>query len=122
MTIQKIDSLLTNSLVNLYKDEKLNIFTFNIEYVNQNQDKVKAELNEIEELRNKILMSSTNTNLHFLRILENKSSVNNNTFFLLRINNILFTATGALMSTMSLQQGESIPSIAHLIHIQRMKE
>ena len=39
-----------------------------------------------------------------------------------RINNILFTATGALMSTMSLQQGESIPAIAHLVHIQRMKE
>ena len=39
-----------------------------------------------------------------------------------RINNILFTATGALMSTMSLQQGESIPAIAHLVHIQRVKE
>ena len=31
--------------------------------------------------------------------------------------NILFTATGALMSPMLLQQGESIPSIAHLVHI-----
>lgn len=31
--------------------------------------------------------------------------------------NILFAATGALMSPMSLQQGESIPSIAHLVHI-----
>ena len=33
------------------------------------------------------------------------------------LNNILFVATGALMSTTSSQQGESIPSIAHLIHL-----
>lgn len=31
--------------------------------------------------------------------------------------NILFAATGALMSPMSTQQGESIPSISHLVHI-----
>lgn len=35
------------------------------------------------------------------------------------LNNILFIATGALMSTTALQQGESIPSIAHLIWIGR---
>ncbi len=34
-----------------------------------------------------------------------------------KLNNILFIATGALMSTVSVQQGETIPSIAHLIHI-----
>ena len=39
-----------------------------------------------------------------------------------KIDNMLFVATGALMSTMSLQQGESIPSIAHLVHLQRIKE
>lgn len=33
------------------------------------------------------------------------------------IKNILFAATGALMSPMMVQQGESIPSISHLIHI-----
>ncbi len=33
------------------------------------------------------------------------------------INNILFAATGALMSPMMVQQGESIPSISHLVHI-----
>ena len=33
------------------------------------------------------------------------------------INNMLFIATGALMSTTASQQGESIPSIAHLVHI-----
>ncbi len=34
--------------------------------------------------------------------------------------NILFAATGALMSPMSLQQGESIPAISHLVHIRRL--
>lgn len=33
------------------------------------------------------------------------------------LNNILFVATGALMSPTSSQQGESIPGIAHLLHI-----
>ena len=33
------------------------------------------------------------------------------------IHNILFCATGALMSPTSSQQGESIPSIAHLVNI-----
>ena len=32
---------------------------------------------------------------------------------------ILFAATGALMSPMSLWQGESIPSVAHLIHFRK---
>ena len=32
---------------------------------------------------------------------------------------ILFAATGALMSPMSLQQGESIPSVAHLVHLRK---
>lgn len=35
------------------------------------------------------------------------------------LKNILFMATGALMSTTSSQQGESIPSIAHLVHVGR---
>lgn len=33
------------------------------------------------------------------------------------LKNVLFMSTGALMSTMLLQQGESIPGIAHLIHL-----
>ena len=33
-----------------------------------------------------------------------------------KFNNILFVATGALMSPTIVQQGESIPGIAHLIH------
>jgi len=34
-----------------------------------------------------------------------------------KINNILFLGTGALMSPSSIQQGQSIPGIAHLLHI-----
>ena len=33
------------------------------------------------------------------------------------LNNVLFVATGALMSPTSSQQGESIPGVAHLIHL-----
>lgn len=45
---------------------------------------------------------------YFLPMLERKD-----------IKNMLFIATGALMSTMSIQQGESIPAVAHLVHIRR---
>lgn len=45
---------------------------------------------------------------YFLPMLERKD-----------IKNMLFIATGALMSTMSVQQGESIPAVAHLVHIRR---
>ncbi len=34
-----------------------------------------------------------------------------------RLHRILFIATGALMSTLSVQQGESIPAIAHLLQL-----
>ena len=34
-----------------------------------------------------------------------------------KLNNLLFCATGALMSPVTDQQGETIPSIAHLLHI-----
>ena len=34
-----------------------------------------------------------------------------------RLEHILFMATGALLSPLSVQQGESIPSVAHLLHI-----
>ncbi|MBP3242266.1 MAG: stage V sporulation protein AD [Ruminococcus sp.] len=38
-----------------------------------------------------------------------------------KFNRLLFIATGALMSPMSLQQGESIPSVAHLVEIRRFQ-
>ena len=34
-----------------------------------------------------------------------------------RLQNVLFIATGALLSPTSAQQGESIPGIAHLVHL-----
>jgi stage V sporulation protein AD len=37
------------------------------------------------------------------------------------INNILFIATGALMSPLAIQQGQSIPGIAHLVRICKEK-
>ena len=37
------------------------------------------------------------------------------------LKNILFCATGALMSTTATQQGESIPSISHAVHISHFK-
>ena len=39
-----------------------------------------------------------------------------------RLKNVLLMATGALMSTVSVQQGESIPSISHLVHISSGEE
>ena len=38
------------------------------------------------------------------------------------LKNVLFIATGALLSTTSFQQGESIPSIAHLVHLTYNRE
>jgi len=38
------------------------------------------------------------------------------------LNNILFAATGALMNSDSIKQGNSIPGIAHLVHISNKKE
>ena len=38
-----------------------------------------------------------------------------------KLKDILFIATGALMSPTSMQQGESIPSIAHLVHLGNQK-
>jgi stage V sporulation protein AD len=35
-----------------------------------------------------------------------------------RLNNVLFVATGALMSTTSSKQGQPIPGIAHAVHLQ----
>lgn len=39
-----------------------------------------------------------------------------------KLNNILFAATGALMSPTIVQQGESIPGISHLIHFVNTQE
>ena len=63
MTIQKIEKIIQYSKIEIFKEEKLDKFTFNILYINQNNIFTKTELNELEDLRNKILLSSTNNNL-----------------------------------------------------------
>ena len=35
---------------------------------------------------------------------------------------MLFVGTGAMMSPMALQQGESIPAVAHLVRLEALKE
>ena len=59
---QKIEKILTNSNANFYKN-KNNLFTFQIQYHNQNNELKNIDINELKELRYKIYMSSTNTNL-----------------------------------------------------------
>ena len=71
MTIQKIESLLEDSKVEIYKDNKTDIFTYIIKYKNQKKEEKEADRNELEELRNKILMSS-NTNNTLIKEGENK--------------------------------------------------
>ena len=62
MTIQKIYNLLKNSIVEIY-NENNDYFTYNIKYLNQAEKIIEANVNEIDELKNKILISSTTTNL-----------------------------------------------------------
>ena len=38
------------------------------------------------------------------------------------LHDVLYLATGALMSPSALQQGNTIPGIAHLVHISSQKE
>ena len=62
MTIQKIQNLLIESTLYLFKDEKKDIFTFKLEYENKSKIKVESSEAQLEELRNKLLLSSTNNN------------------------------------------------------------
>ena len=62
MTKQKIESLLEESTLYLYKDKKDDLFTFKLEYRNKNNNKVESSENQLEELRNKILLTSTSSN------------------------------------------------------------
>ena len=63
MTIEKLNNVLKDSLVTLKKDIKLNSFIFSIKYKKQGNQESVANLNELDELRNKILLSSSNANL-----------------------------------------------------------
>ena len=62
MTKQKIESLLEQSTLYLYKDKKNDLFTFKLEYNNNKNIKVESSENQLEELRNKILLTSTSLN------------------------------------------------------------
>jgi len=76
MTIQKVEKIIQDSKVEIFKEEMFDKFTFNIIYLNQNNIITKTELNELEDLRNKILLSSTNNNL--LKRNENNENNENN--------------------------------------------
>ena len=62
MTIEKISCLLNDSMVELFKDDKANSFSFSIKYKKQGNNIAVASINELDELRNKILLSSSNAN------------------------------------------------------------
>ncbi len=61
MTIEKIENILKDSKVEIKKDNT-DIFIYNIIYKNINGKLVSFNINELEGLRNKILMSSTKIN------------------------------------------------------------
>ena len=63
ITIQKVYNLIENSFVDIYKEENSDAFIFQITYINSKNKLTIVNLKEIEELKNKILISSTNSNL-----------------------------------------------------------
>ena len=63
MNIAKIVNILNNSLIKIYKDENTNLFTFLIQYENNSKKLNNIKVKELDELRNKILMSSSNENI-----------------------------------------------------------
>ena len=63
VTTQKINKILKSSSVSFYKDEKTNLYTFKIIYSNQNNVNKDIDISELSELRYRIYMSGTGTNL-----------------------------------------------------------
>ena len=47
MTIQKIEKLLTDSIVDIYKDEKSDLFIYKINYKNQNGEEKETGIKEL---------------------------------------------------------------------------
>ena len=77
MTIEKIRMMITNSVIDIYKNEENNDFTFKMMYIqkidnNENQEVV--DIKEIEELRNKTLLSSNNSKT--LKYVKEEESMN----------------------------------------------
>ena len=70
MTIQKINKILQDSNVQIYKEENTDTFSFDVNYIYESEsikELKKASKNELEELRNKILLSSTNNKITIKR-------------------------------------------------------
>ena len=73
MTTQKINKILRSSNVEIYKDEKKDFFIYKIKYSNKKENEtnqtegeikfVEFDIEQIKEIKNKILISSTKTNL-----------------------------------------------------------
>ena len=63
VTVQKVNKILKDSFVDFYKDPKTNLFTFKIRYLSQKDASKDVDINELIELRYKIYMSSTSSNI-----------------------------------------------------------
>ena len=63
VTVQKVNKILKTSFVDFYKDPKTSLFTFKIRYYNQKNAIQDVDISELSELRYKIYMSSTGTNI-----------------------------------------------------------
>ena len=64
MTTEIISNILKLSIVNLYNDETINSYTCIIQYEKKGNEDNILNLNKLDELRNKILLSSSNSNFN----------------------------------------------------------
>jgi len=63
MTTQKINKILKSSNLEIYKEESKDFYIFKIKYSSQTEKEFEIDIDQINELKNKILISSTKTNL-----------------------------------------------------------
>ena len=73
ITTEKVYKLLKNSSAEIFMEEKIDSYIFQIKYLNKKKEEI-INLKDIEDLKNKILISSTNTNL--LKYEDNKNIIN----------------------------------------------
>ena len=67
MTSQKIAKILNNSILEIYKENKeKDNFIYKIQYFSVKNKKIEINSNEIDELKNKILISSNSKNINLL--------------------------------------------------------
>ena len=62
MAIQIVHKLIQKSKIEIFKEEKDDIFIFKMKYFNQKDEEVEMTIDKIEQLKNKILISSTSSN------------------------------------------------------------